>query len=286
MKRPSYTQADYDAMTEAERDATRFEFKRYDIHDYLETGEIRSHLSLDACMAMCHAESGWKGIREDCTEHDQQWIKVYALVHADVQAISYAAKEFEFRHWMGFCEADVKELMKDYRRWTYFDWKNATKEEGDAIRDKWNPSPSCEDGDESYWRRHWQPYIDRRVRKSLQEINRETPGFLSTEKSLLDRIVQAIGKNPGAALVAQHLKVMMGSSAGRTLLTIQDRLDRKDPDNKFDGARVTLIFDEDAGWPRGGLQGHAATREEAVGMITALSDFMPALYVDAWLRIC
>jgi hypothetical protein len=210
------------------------------------------------------------------------------LIHADTEAIQFAAKEFEFKHWMGFCDEDVKALMKEYRRWTYFDWKNATPEEGDAVRDKWNPSPSCHPGggNEDYWREHWQPYIGRRIRKPLQEIVNETPSFLSTEKGILERIAGAIGLRPRAKLVAEHLKVMCGASAGRVLLTIQDRLDRNDPKNKFGGAHVTLIFDQGAGWPRGGVQGQAATREEAVGMIKAISDFMPALYADTGLKIC
>jgi len=262
-----------------------------DIQDYLKTGEIRSHLSMKAAMAVHSAETGWNRINPSLARWEQKWINVYALVYADVTAIQMAAKEFEFRHWMGFCEADVSRLMEEYRQWTYFDWEAATKEEGDRMRDKWNPHPkSMADYDEdNYWREHWQEHIDRRDKKPLQQIYDESPTFLSNHGNVLDKIVQSVESgaefDDDAAFVATNLDVRLGGSAGRVLLTIQDKVDRKDAKNVFDGAWVSLIFDESSGWPRGGVQGHAARRDEAVGMIKAVSKAMPYLTQDRNLRI-
>jgi hypothetical protein len=271
-------------MTEEEADKARLDYKLADLQEYLETGEIRKFLSMDATLAMCNAGYGWNRIRPDVAEFQQRWIGAYALVYADITQIMFAAKEFELRHWMGFCDEDVAELTKSYRHWTYFDWHNATEEEGNAIRDLWNPQPWGDD-DEASWRKSWQKYIDRRARKPLQEIYNESPTFLSNKGNILDRLAVAVGFKAAAAFVDKHLKVSMGSSAGRVLLTMEDRVDRKSPDNVFNGAHLTLIFDETAGWPRGGVQSQAATRDEALGMLKALSDFMPALTSDTGLRI-
>jgi len=284
MTRRNYTPEEFMQLSDEEQWAIRLEGELDDIQDYLRTGEIRSHLSMKAAMAVHDASHGWTRIREDVTAFEQQWIEVYALVYADVTAIQFAAKEFEFKHWMGFCDEDVAELVQDYKRWTYFDWKRSSKEEGDAMRDKWNPHQT-DLNDRDYWRRYWQPYIDRRDKRPLQEIYKESPTFLSNRNNILDRMAVAVGAREAAAFVDKHLKVAMGSSAGRVLLTISDQIPRNDPENKFDGAHITLIFDETAGWPRGGVQGQAATREEAIGMLKAISDSMPMLMSDTNLRI-
>jgi len=286
---PDYSQEQFDAMSEEEQESARLEYKLADLMDYLDTGEIRSGLSAAAHMVMYDNQKWrWSSIDPKIAAFEQKWARIYALVYADCQAIQFAAKEFEFRHWMGFCEADVKALMKSYKRWTYMDWDSTSKEEGDRMRDLWNPSPDGLDyttKDETYWGKSWQPYIDRRTRKPLQHTYAESSSFLSSEGNALDQMAAAVTEGP-AERFARHLKLSIGSSAGRVLLTIQDKLARDDPENEFDGAHLTLIFDEAAGYPRGGVQGHAATRDEALGMLKTLNDYMPTLAPDPKLRIC
>ena len=213
-----------------------------DLQEYIKTGEIRSHLSMKASMVMSDASRDWKGARAGLAGFERRWLEVYALVYADITAIQFAAKEFEFRHWMGFCDEDVEQLMQEYRQWTFFDWERASKEAGDAMRDKWNPHPKgIKDYDkDQYWREHWQQHIDRRDKKPLQEIYKESPSFLSNHKGgILDRLVQAVSKVGGnysdeEAFVAENIDVRLGGSAGRVLLTLQDRVKRDDPKNVFD----------------------------------------------------
>jgi len=284
IKRPSYTPEEWDKMTEAEAMAARLDYKLADLMEYLETGEIRSGLSLDASMVMYENQKWrWSSIRSEIAEFEQNWIQVYALVYADIQAIQNAAKEFEFKHWMGFCDEDVKSLMVLYRKKEFIDWETATQDEKDAWYALWNPQ-NLSEGDDRL--KAWRPYFERRSRKPVQQIYAESPTFLSNKKSVPERIAVAIGLKEADAFVDKHLKVAIGSSAGRVLLTMEDKVDRKDPENVFDGAHLTLIFAEDEERPCGGVQGMAATREEALGMLKALSDGMPTLTTDTNLRIC
>ena len=258
------TQEVHDAMTDAERLQYDVWCKERKIKEYLKTGEIGSSLSLHATLAMCHAETAWDSIKPEYAALDKKWIKTLARVVTEVEDMHLKMKEFEFKHWMGFCDLDVQELLIRYREWEHFDWQNATKEEGDAIRSMWNPSPmTIGDYDkDDYWREPWQPYIDRRSRTPLQQ--QEHWGSAQTKT----------------------MKIMMGSSGGRVLLTLRDRYEKGHAKSAFGGAWITLIFDENAGWPRGGIQGHCATRDEGVGLIQAVIDHMPKLKPDSNLSIC
>jgi len=258
-------------MTQEEQTAAYLASKLDAIQRYLDTGDIGSFISMDACGAIHSLASKYKSRANPTTlAFEKKWIKVYAEVHAAVADMSFRAKEFELKHWMGFCDEDVKALLKLRRKWNHFDWDNETKEAGDTMRDLWNPNPDYIDGvsdkDESYWRKSWQPYIDRRDKKPLQETLAEHRSHLSAE--------------------LPKMKVMMAASAGRVLLTLQDRFKQGHPEGIYGGAWVTLIFDEDSGHPRGGLQGQCATRDEAVALIQAVIDEMPVLKPDNDVRIC
>jgi hypothetical protein len=284
VKRPGYTPEEWDKMSEAESEAARLEYKLSDLMEYLETGEIRSGLSLAASMAMYENQKWrWNSIKPHIAEFEQKWIQVYALVYADIIAIQNAAKEFEYKHWAGFCDEDVKELMKLYRKKEFIDWETATQDEKDAWYALWNPQGLGEGEDNL---KAWRPYFERRSRKPVQKAYAESPCFLSSSKSIPERIAIAVGSKKAASFVDKHLKVAIGSSAGRVLLTMEDKVGRKDPENVFDGSHLTLIFAEDEERPCGGVQGMAATREEALGMLKALNEWMPSLATDTNLRIC
>ena len=225
------------------------EQRRGDIRKYLETGDIGTHLSMDAALAVQCAGHGWRNTRPEYAEHDQQNLAVYARIKTEIDDIHFKAKEFELRHWMGFNEDDVREIMKSYRRWTYFDWKNEPQEKGDDMRDMWNPSHRDDP------LKHWRKYVDRRVRKPLQQTLAESSSSLSATMT--------------------DMKALMGCTAGRALLTLQG-----EKEGRFNGAWVTIIFDEDAKTPRGGIQGQCATRDEGVAMVQAVIDNMPALMPD------
>lgn len=51
-------------------------------------------------------------------------------------------------------------------------------------------------------------------------------------------------KTYGHTYEHQDFKILLGGSAGRILLTIQDSRFQKDPESKFGGAHITLIFAE------------------------------------------
>lgn len=76
----------------------------------------------------------------------------------------------------------------------------------------------------------------------------------------------------------QGYKALLWGSAGRVLLTLQDA--RPQGEGKFGGAVVTLIFDEDADFARGGIQGLCATKDEAMGLLQAVIDTLPEMKSD------
>ena len=246
-------------LTREEEIKQRLVYKTEKLQKYIETGEIGSGLSLDATLSMSNAEHGWNRIVPAYAKFSQKWIKVYARIHTEIEDIFNKGKEFEFKHWMGFCPKDVEDLLVLRRQWDHFDWENATEEEGNTIRDFWNPHPHGPEDREggAYWRKNWQPYIDRRDKQPLQETLAEHHSFLSAE--------------------LPKMKVMLGGSAGRVLLTLQDRFAQGHAEGIYGGAWVSLIFDEDSEYPRGGVQGQCATRDEAVGLIQAVIDNMPVL---------
>lgn len=228
------------------------------INHYIATGEIGSHLSLHAALAMQSAKSQWKRIRPEVAAFDRANFDVLSKIAGEVQDMHFKMKEFEFKHWMGFCDQDVVDLLRLKRKWEFFDWDNGSEAEAESLRALWAPHPSGNDW-ENYWKPAWQPYLDRRDKKPLKDVCLEiSPCSATTE----------------------HLKVMMASTAGRVLITVQDRYERTDERSKFGGAWVTMIFDESAGYPRGGIQGHCATRDEGVGLIQAVIDDMPTLKTD------
>jgi hypothetical protein len=80
-------------------------------------------------------------------------------------------------------------------------------------------------------------------------------------------------KTPLSAL-GPWFKVMVLSSAGRTLVTIQDRYKNGHKKSRYNGAWVTLIQSEDSDRTKAGIQGICGTEEEIVSI---LRDFI-ALY--------
>lgn len=244
------------------------------IDEYLRTGEIGSHLSMSAAMAMQHAEYGWNRIVPEYAAFDKRWIKVLARIATEVEDIQLKAKEFEFKHWMGFCDEDVQELMGLYRKKEHFEWETASEQEAQAMRDMWQPD-DFDEPKRGLVKKYWGKYFDRRSRKPLQDLRGE---FSSTEVSVLDRLARHDDQSMKAT---EHLKVLMGGSAGRVLITIQDRFPQGHPDSIYGGASVTIIFDESSPYPRGGVQNQCGTRDEVVGLIQACIDDMPALIPDS-----
>ncbi len=79
----------------------------------------------------------------------------------------------------------------------------------------------------------------------------------------------------GNSFTTPDFKAMLMGSAGRVLLTVRDSRASGHPDAKFDGANITLIFDEDAKHPRGGIQSLCGTKSECLGLLKALRDSYP-----------
>jgi hypothetical protein len=75
-------------------------------------------------------------------------------------------------------------------------------------------------------------------------------------------------------------KAMIYATAGRVLLTIQDKYPQGNPKSKFGGANITLIFDETSPVCRGGVQSYCATFEEAMGLLNAAYDNFPQMKRD------
>lgn len=71
------------------------------------------------------------------------------------------------------------------------------------------------------------------------------------------------------------VKVLMWGSAGRVLLTIQDKVVLGS--RTFRGAWITLIFSEDSTTARGGVQGQAGTLAEILGLLEESSRAMPKM---------
>lgn len=68
----------------------------------------------------------------------------------------------------------------------------------------------------------------------------------------------------GHSYKGDDFKVLLWGCAGRVLITLQG-----DPNSKYKGANITMIFDEDSKDPRGGIQGIYATKEQALDLIRA-----------------
>ena len=239
--------------TEEENDRLYLLDRKDNIQRYLDTGDIGSRIMTHAGLAMSCADTGWSGRRRPAVDKfEQKWIDVYAEINSAVNAIAFKGKEWELTYWMGFCPEDVKALLKLRREWNHFDWENETEGRKKFLRSLWNP-----DYEDEKWRKGWQPYIDRRDKEPLCE-NYE--GAVSAE--------------------TKHTKIMMGASAGRVLLTIRDRYNKGDPEGIYGGAWVTLIFDQDSPYPRGGFQGLCASREEGLGLLQEAIDYAPTLVRD------
>jgi hypothetical protein len=73
----------------------------------------------------------------------------------------------------------------------------------------------------------------------------------------------------GHSYYCDDFKILMLGTAGRVLTTISDTRPQNDPKSKFGGAHITLIFDETADYPRGGVQSHIGTQKELLGLIEA-----------------
>lgn len=231
------------------------------LNEYLKTGEISSRLSQCATMAVHDAERNWEGIRPDRAAYERSKIETLSRIAAAVEDMYYKVKEFEFKHWMGFCDEDVQVLLELKRRWDNFDWKDQSKkaeQEVKKLRALWDTASRDMGTDKDYWKPTWQQYIDRRDKKPLQE-------FIASPRSAK----------------MDHLEVLMLGTAGRVLITVRDRYKQSDKRSKYGGAWITMIFDESSPYPRGGLQGQCSTRDEGVGLLQAVIDNMPTLTPDS-----
>lgn len=246
-----------ETLTREQEIEERLAYKTERIKEYLENGEISSSLTLTATLAMAHAEHGWNRIVPAYAKFDQKWIKVLSRIHAEYEDICFKGKEFELKHWMGFCPDDVTALMKLNREWEHCDWASLTKEREELMYGLWNPHPVGVKDLDTYWQKHWQPYIDRRDKTPLQETFSKCVSSISAD--------------------LPKMSVLMGSSGGRVLLTLSDQFPKGHSEGIYGGAWVSLIFDEKAEYPRSGVQGQCATRDEAIDLIQAVIDNMPKL---------
>lgn len=251
--------------------ADHLDYSQRQIDTYLSVREISSGLSMDASLAVLHSENDWKGIVPAYATFERKWISVYREVADAMSEVQLKMKEFEFKHWMGFHDDDVRELLELYRERETMDWHTAPEERCTFMREFWDP---FDIGKKDAWKKHWKKYHNRRVRKPLQHLKGE---FCSTEAGVLDRLANA-GDDARAAM--ESMKILMAGSAGRVLITMQDRFPQNDPRSIFGGAWVTLIFDETSPWPRGGVQGHCGTKDEILALIQACIDYMPELLPD------
>lgn len=95
------------------------------------------------------------------------------------------------------------------------------------------------------------------------------------------RLLQAVPDIPESALVkyydradkrghhAHHprLKVLLWGSAGRVLLTLQDKFGQGNPRAAYDGAHLTLIFEEGARQANGGVHSLCGTEKECLAIL-------------------
>lgn len=224
------------------------------INRYLERRDIGKFIMLDAGLAMSSAKDGWARDRRPAVgRFEQKYIHIYAEVNDAVNAIALKGKEWELTHWMGFAPDDVKELLKLRQEWDDLVWEDADKERREMLRDLWGGDCLSED-----YLKPWQPYFDRRTKKALVETHDRDSFSGETERA----------------------KIMIGGSAGRVLLTIQDLYKHGDPKASFDGGMVTLIFDGTSKVPRGGVQSLCCTRDEGLGLVQEAIDHMPTLVED------
>jgi len=228
------------------------------LQNYRENGEISSSLSLDATLAICHSESNWNGIRPEYAELERLHIDTYRRIHDDLEQIQLKMKEFEFKRWMGFCDKDVADLLKGYQAWANHHWNGSDPVYENWLRNFWTPQDAGE-------LKLWEPYFARRDKIPLQKSMEEF--------------------NSWGSATPDKMKVSMGASAGRVLLTLRDRYAQDHPESIYGGAWISLIFDESALNPRGGTQGQCATKDEAIGLIQAVIDAMPKLEHNSDLRI-
>jgi hypothetical protein len=103
----------------------------------------------------------------------------------------------------------------------------------------------------------------------LQKEGKTVPKFDLTPGPLATKTYYE--KSPSASHSYTHAdyKIMMCGSAGRVLVTIQDSRKQSDPESKFGGAILTVIYDESSDYPRGGIQSHVGTKKELLGLIEA-----------------
>jgi len=102
-----------------------------------------------------------------------------------------------------------------------------------------------------------------------------------------DKLQGFYQKSParGHSVETETYKALLWGSAGRVLLTLQDRYPQGNPNSKFGGAWITLIFDEDSPECRGGVQGYCATFDEAMGLLNAAFDKFPKMKQDDEVRL-
>lgn len=93
-------------------------------------------------------------------------------------------------------------------------------------------------------------------------------------------------KGAGHEFVTPDFKALMLGTAGRLLITLQDTRSEGDKEAKFNGANITLIFDEDSDHPRGGIQSLVGTKDECLALLKAFREsdvkFTPSDSVSIW----
>lgn len=127
----------------------------------------------------------------------------------------------------------------------------------------------------AHYKRYW---------KALQSVHRDMEEIRVAARSMPQAIarLRAYYRSTDKRChsgTRDGMRALLWGCAGRVLLTLQDEKSADDPQAKFGGANVTLIFSED-GLDEPGVQSLAATRDEALALLATAREAMPNLAPD------
>jgi hypothetical protein len=122
----------------------------------------------------------------------------------------------------------------------------------------------------------------REINDQMKEVEAAARRFEQTWlNEIRPRYVEA--KTSGMSGDGVGFKVMLLGTAGRLLITIQDRWKQGHSASKYGGGWISVITsdDEEGGNPgRMGIQGLCATKEEAVALLTDAAERCPLMMED------
>lgn len=105
---------------------------------------------------------------------------------------------------------------------------------------------------------------------SLADIKAAVSSFCNKHLGHI-RSYYASSQKRGHQAIADGFEALLWGSAGRVLLTFQDR----ERHGRYNGAVLTLIFAEDSTSNEAGIQSICATKEEALALLRDATEAMP-----------